>query len=62
MECPRGDTYLTYMIDIALTTEFSLITGDERPVCVVTGAVGFRWWWIAGRLATWLFWLGGNGS
>ena len=22
----------------------------------VTGAVGFRWWWfIAGRLATWLF-------
>jgi hypothetical protein len=25
-QCPRGDTHLTYMIDIALTTEFSLIT------------------------------------
>ena len=31
--------------------------------CGVTGGpVGFRWWWfIAGRLATWLFRPGGNG-
>jgi len=30
MVCPRGDTHLTYMIDIALTTEFSLITSSAR--------------------------------
>jgi hypothetical protein len=28
--CPRTDTHLTYMIDIALTTEFSLATGGAR--------------------------------
>jgi hypothetical protein len=26
-KCPRPDTHLTYMIDIALTTEFSLAGG-----------------------------------
>jgi hypothetical protein len=28
--CPRSDSHLTYMIDIALTTEFSLATGGAR--------------------------------
>jgi hypothetical protein len=28
--CPRGDTHLTYMIDIALNTEFSLIAIGAR--------------------------------
>jgi len=28
--CPRPDTHLTYMIDIALTTEFSLAVGGAR--------------------------------
>ena len=28
--CPRTDTHLTYMIDIALTTEFALATGGAR--------------------------------
>ena len=28
--CPRADTHLTYMIDIALTTEFSLAAGRAR--------------------------------
>jgi hypothetical protein len=31
MMCPRPDTQLTYMISIALTTEFHLLAvGDER--------------------------------
>ena len=29
-KCPRGDSQLTYMIDIALTTEFSLTAGCLR--------------------------------
>ena len=29
-EHPRTDTHLTYMIDIALTTEFALATGGAR--------------------------------
>jgi hypothetical protein len=28
--CPRPDTHLTYMIDIALTTDFMLAAGDVR--------------------------------
>ena len=28
--CPRPDTHLTYMIDIALTMEFTLAAGDTR--------------------------------
>jgi hypothetical protein len=28
--CPRTDTHLTYMIDIALTTEFSLSADGAR--------------------------------
>jgi hypothetical protein len=28
--CPRPDTHLNYMIDIALTAEFSLAAGDAR--------------------------------
>ena len=28
--CPRSDTHLTYMIDIALTTEFSFIAIGAR--------------------------------
>jgi hypothetical protein len=28
--CPRLDTHLTYMIDIALTAEFGIHTGGER--------------------------------
>ena len=28
--CPRPDTHLTYMIDIALTTEFAITTGGVR--------------------------------
>jgi hypothetical protein len=28
--CPRPDTHLTYMIDIALTTEFAIHAGGER--------------------------------
>ena len=28
--CPRTDTHLTYMIDIALTTEFSFIASGAR--------------------------------
>jgi hypothetical protein len=27
MMCPRGDTHLTYMINIILTTEFALYGG-----------------------------------
>jgi hypothetical protein len=34
MMCPRTDTHLTYMIDIALTTEFSL----GRWRCSMNGA------------------------
>jgi hypothetical protein len=30
MMCPRTDTHLTYMIDIALTTEFALAAGGVR--------------------------------
>jgi hypothetical protein len=30
MVCPRTDTHLTYMIDIALTTEFALAAGGVR--------------------------------
>jgi len=30
MMCPRTDTHLTYMIDIALTTEFSIAAGGGR--------------------------------
>jgi hypothetical protein len=30
MMCPRPDTQLNYMIDIALTTEFTLATGSGR--------------------------------
>jgi hypothetical protein len=29
-KCPRLDTHLTYMIDIALTTEFAIHAGGER--------------------------------
>jgi hypothetical protein len=28
--CPRTDSYLTYMIDIALTTEFAITAGGAR--------------------------------
>jgi hypothetical protein len=28
--CPRTDTHLTYMIDIALTTEFAITVGGAR--------------------------------
>jgi hypothetical protein len=28
--CPRPDTHLTYMINIALTTEFALDAGGAR--------------------------------
>jgi hypothetical protein len=28
--CPRGEPDLTYMIDIALTTEFAIHAGGER--------------------------------
>jgi hypothetical protein len=28
--CPRSDTHLTYMIDIALTAEFALAAGGAR--------------------------------
>jgi hypothetical protein len=28
LTCPRPDTHLTYMIDIALTMEFSRAAGD----------------------------------
>jgi hypothetical protein len=45
--CPRGDTHLTYMIDIALTTEFVLNDG-------------VRWWeWTRssdGRPEPWSVW------
>ena len=30
MMCPRTDTHLTYVIDIALTTEFALAAGGVR--------------------------------
>jgi hypothetical protein len=29
-KCPRTDTHLNYMIDIALTTQFSLAAGGAR--------------------------------
>lgn len=28
--CPRGDSHLMYMIDVALTTEFALSSGGAR--------------------------------
>jgi hypothetical protein len=28
--CPRTDSHLTYMIDIALTTEFAITAGGAR--------------------------------
>jgi hypothetical protein len=28
--CPRRESHLTYMIDIALTTEFTLVAGGAR--------------------------------
>jgi len=28
--CPRSDSHLTYMIDIALTTEFAITAGSAR--------------------------------
>jgi hypothetical protein len=30
MMCPRSDTHLSYMIDIALTAEFTLAAGGVR--------------------------------
>ena len=30
MVCPRTDTHLNYMIDIALTMEFTLASGGAR--------------------------------
>jgi hypothetical protein len=30
VKCPRTDTHLNYMIDIALTTEFTLPFGRTR--------------------------------
>ena len=35
-KCPRTDSHLMYMIDIALTTEFAVTAGGAR--CPVTGA------------------------
>jgi hypothetical protein len=29
--CPRSELQLTYMIDIALTTEFAIHAGSTRP-------------------------------
>jgi hypothetical protein len=29
-KCPRLDAHLTYMINIALTTEFAITAGDAR--------------------------------
>ena len=28
--CPRSDSHLTYMIDIALTTQFAITAGGVR--------------------------------
>jgi hypothetical protein len=28
--CPRSDSHLTYMIDIALTTQFAITAGEVR--------------------------------
>ena len=30
MMCPRTDSHLTYMIDIALSTEFTIAAGGAR--------------------------------
>jgi hypothetical protein len=44
--CPRPDTHLTYMIDIALTTEFTLAAGGTREAWPIGSSGGRpRWPW-----------------